>query len=150
GKGLGGGVPIGAILAKEHAAAFVRGDHGGTYTGNPLMTSCALRVLEIVNQPEFLANVTSLGKYLLQTLDRLAAESPVAISDIRGAGLLWAFDLAEPIAESVRERARANGLLVNAPRPNVIRLMPQLRVTEAEVRAMSERLLRALRSAGPD
>lgn len=149
GKGLGGGVPIGAILAKEHAAAFVRGDHGGTYTGNPLVTSCAQRVLDIVNQPEFLATVTSRGEYLLQTLKHVATESPVAISNIRGAGLLWAFDLAEPIAEAVRESARDLGLLVNAPRPNVLRLMPQLRVTEAEIRTMGERLLQALRLAAP-
>lgn len=143
-KGLGGGVPIGALLAKEHAAAFVRGDHGGTYTGNPLMASCALQVLRTVNRPEFLANVVAQGELLRATLEGLVSHSPIGVDNVRGAGLLWAFDLAEPIAESVRDRAFELGLLVNAPRPNVIRLMPQLRVTADEIRILGERLLHAL------
>jgi acetylornithine/N-succinyldiaminopimelate aminotransferase len=147
GKGLGGGVPIGAILAQEHAATFVRGDHGGTYTGNPLTASCALEVLRTVNQPAFLDNVTAQGKLLCETLEWLAEHSPVEITNIRGAGLLWAFDLAQPLAEATRDRALENGLLVNAPRPHVIRLMPQLRVTSSEIRTMAERMLHALHLA---
>lgn len=147
GKGLGGGVPVAALLAQEHAAAFVRGDHGGTYTGNPLMASCALRVLRTVNQPEFLANVIAQGERLVQTLKTLASDSPVPITNIRGAGLLWAFDLGQPIAEATRDNALELGLLVNAPRPHVIRLMPQLRVTADEIQTLGERLLLALRLA---
>lgn len=147
GKGLGGGVPIGAIMAQEHAAVFMRGDHGGTYTGNPLVASCALRVLRIVNRPEFLTHVTEMGVHLARTLMLLAERAPVAITNVRGAGLLWAFDLGAPIAEAVRDRAFELGLLVNAPRPHVIRLMPQLRVSRAEIDTMGERMLLALQVA---
>lgn len=144
GKGLGGGVPIAALLAQEHAAAFVRGDHGGTYTGNPLTAACALRVLETINSRDFLESVVDKGALLRRTLIELADTSSLPISNIRGAGLLWAFDLGRPVAEQVRDRAFDLGLLVNAPRPNVIRLMPQLRVTEIEIATMSERLREAL------
>lgn len=147
GKGLGGGVPIAALLAREHAAVFTRGDHGGTYTGNPLMASCALTVLAIVNQPSFLDRVNAMGEYLQQSLARISREAPIAIRNIRGAGLLWACDLEAPIAESVRDRALAHGLLVNAPRPSVLRFMPQLRVTRDEIDEMAQRLGRALREA---
>lgn len=146
-KGLGGGTPIGALLAQPHAATFVRGDHGGTYTGNPLMASCALQVLRTVNRPEFLANVAEKGALLRATLERLSVDSPFGITNIRGAGLLWAFDLAEPVAEAVRDCAFEQGLLVNAPRPHVIRLMPQLRVSSDEIGILGERLLRALHGA---
>jgi acetylornithine/N-succinyldiaminopimelate aminotransferase len=147
GKGLGGGVPIGAILAKGPAAAFNRGDHGGTYTGNPLTATCARTILDVVNRPEFLLRVRTLGQTLASLLADLQRKSPVGITNIRGAGLLWAFDLDAAIAERVKERAFELGLLVNAPRPTVIRLMPQLRVTENELHQMNERLLAAIRSS---
>lgn len=147
GKGLGGGVPIGAVLTQEHAAAFMRGDHGGTYTGNPLVTSCALRVLGIVNRKDFLTHVTDMGVHLQRTMTSLAGRAPVALTNLRGAGLLWAFDLGAPIAEAVRDRALELGLLVNTPRPHVIRLMPQLRVSREEIDTMGERLLHALHLA---
>lgn len=145
GKGLGGGVPIGAILAKGEAAAFTRGDHGGTYTGNPLTASCALTVLELINTPEFLGMVCESGKMLEALLRKLALESPIGITNIRGAGLLWAFDLELEVADQIKNRALDLGLLINAPRPNVIRLMPQLRVSGAELQTMQERLLHAIR-----
>lgn len=147
GKGLGGGVPIAALLAREHAAAFTRGDHGGTYTGNPLMASCALTVLNIVNRPSFIDRVNAMGEYLERSLKRVSQESPIGIRNIRGAGLLWACDLDASIAEPVRDCALDHGLLVNAPRPGVLRFMPQLRVTPDEIDEMSERLLCALRDA---
>jgi acetylornithine/N-succinyldiaminopimelate aminotransferase len=144
GKGLGGGVPIGAILAKGQAAAFTRGDHGGTYTGNPLTASCALALLEVVDRQDFLHAVREAGATLRHLLSKLQSSSPIRISNIRGAGLLCAFDLELPIAEQIKERAFERGLLVNAPRPDVIRLMPQLRVTTRELTLMSERLLAAI------
>lgn len=144
GKGLGSGVPIAALLAKNHAAAFVRGDHGGTYTGNPLTASCALNVLRTVNQTTFLANVRAAGKHLESALRGVGAKSPIGMCNIRGSGLLWACDLMEPVAEVVRDQALALGLLINAPRPNVLRFMPQLRVTANEISEMADRLLTAL------
>lgn len=150
GKGLGGGVPIAALLTREHAAAFVRGDHGGTYTGNPLMASCALRVLRTVNQTSFLDHVNAMGEHLRRALAIVADESPLGIQNIRGAGLLWACDLAAPVADMVRDRALTLGLLINSPRPNVLRLMPQLRVTSAEITDMAQRLLAALRLTHAD
>lgn len=149
GKGLGGGVPIGAVLAKGNAASFTRGDHGGTYTGNPLTASCALAVLNVVAEASFLKNVNALGSRLHECLLGLQRESPVGITNIRGAGLLWAFDLELALAERVKEHALELGLLVNAPRSNVIRLMPQLRVSEGELETMRQRLLAAIRSSAP-
>lgn len=145
GKGLGGGVPIGAVLAKGDAAAFTRGDHGGTYTGNPLSASSALAILAVVGEVRFLSQVLARGNTLNQLLEELARDSPIAISNVRGAGLLWAFDLALDVADRVKDRALERGLLVNAPRPNVIRLMPQLRVSGNELGLMKTRLLDALR-----
>lgn len=144
GKGLGGGVPVAALLAKNHAAAFVRGDHGGTYTGNPLTASCALRVLRTINQPSFLENVRDTSKHLESTLRGVAKRSPIGMNNLRGAGLLWACDLEKPVAEAVRNHALELGLLLNAPKPNVLRFMPQLRVTADEVSEMADRLLMAL------
>ena len=144
GKGLGGGVPIAALLSKAHAAAFRRGDHGGTYTGNPLTAACASALLDVVAQPSFLAEVRALGDYLEQALARLSAVSPVKITGVRGAGLLWAIELDRPIAEAVRDRALELGLLLNAPRAHLLRFMPQLRVKREEIDLMQELLLQAL------
>jgi len=130
GKGLGGGVPISAVLANERASCFVPGDQGGTYNGNPLMVAVARTIFELVSRPEFLQTVRDRGGYFEQRLARLCAQRGIGL---RGRGLLWALVLPEPSAEAIVARCFADGLLLNAARPNLLRLMPSLRVSEAEI-----------------
>lgn len=131
GKGLGGGVPISAMLAGERAGSFRHGEQGGTYNGNPLMTAVGLAVLEAVSPAAFLARVEEAGRRLMQGLEDLGAARGVV--EVRGRGLLIAARLAQPVAEAVRDRALAAGLLVNAPRPDLLRFMPSLRISDAEI-----------------
>ncbi|HEY0467351.1 MAG TPA: aminotransferase class III-fold pyridoxal phosphate-dependent enzyme, partial [Polyangiaceae bacterium] len=141
GKGLGGGVPISAVLANERASCFVPGDQGGTYNGNPLMVAVARTVFELVSRAEFLATVRARGHYLEQQLAPLCASRGIGL---RGRGLLWALVLPEQSAEAVVARCFTGGLLINAPRPNLLRLMPSLRVSEAEIDELVGLLTRAL------
>jgi acetylornithine/N-succinyldiaminopimelate aminotransferase len=141
GKGLGGGVPISALLANERASCFVPGDQGGTYNGNPLMTAVARRVLSIVGSEPFLEQVRRSGRYLEQRLASVCARHGLGL---RGRGLLWALVLPEARAEQVVRACFARGLLVNAPRPQLLRLMPSLRVSAAEIDEMAELLEQAL------
>jgi acetylornithine/N-succinyldiaminopimelate aminotransferase len=130
GKGLGGGVPISAVLANQRASCFVPGDQGGTYNGNPLMVAVARSVFATVSQVEFLSTVRARARYLEERLAPLCTEHGFGL---RGRGLLWALVLPEPNAEAIVARCFAEGLLINAPRPNLLRLMPSLRVSEAEI-----------------
>jgi len=130
GKGLGGGVPISAMLANERASCFVPGDQGGTYNGNPLMVTVAQRVFDVVSHADFLATVRARERYLQERLVPLCERHGFGL---RGRGLLWALVLPDPNAEAIVARCFADGLLLNAPRPNLLRLMPSLRVSEAEI-----------------
>jgi acetylornithine/N-succinyldiaminopimelate aminotransferase len=137
GKGIGGGVPLSALLAADHAMCFDPGDQGGTYCGNPLMAAVGLAVIEAVSQPAFLATVEERSAQLEQGLDKLIARHGLAGQ--RGRGLLWALDLGKPVANSVVDAARAlapDGLLLNAPRPNLLRFMPALNIAAGEMTQM--------------
>jgi acetylornithine/N-succinyldiaminopimelate aminotransferase len=151
GKGLGAGVPISAVLASRQASVFAPGDQGGTYNGNPLATAVALEVLRVIERPEFLRNVSERGQELEGILRALGAR--FGAREVRGRGLLYAMEFAEDVAEGVRDAALELGLLLNAPRPNTLRLMPSLRVTSeelAELRALLSRALeRVLRQRAP-
>lgn len=141
GKGLGGGVPLAALLAKAEVACFAHGDQGGTYCGNPLMAAVGLAVLDAVAQPHFLAGVLERGEYLQQLLLRLVERHGLAGE--RGAGLLRALELGRPIGAAVIEAARAlqpEGLLLNSPRPNLLRFMPALNVGFDEIDRMAAAL----------
>jgi acetylornithine/N-succinyldiaminopimelate aminotransferase len=139
GKGLGGGVPIGALLAREEVCCFVPGDQGGTFNGNPLVCAAALAVITAVTAPAFLPEVRLRSRQLRAGLDRIAHRlgSPPA----SGRGLLLALDLPQPdqatrIAETLRERCREPGqpgVLVNPVRPQRLRLMPALNIDATEV-----------------
>ncbi len=142
GKGLGGGVPISAVLANTRASCFAPGDQGGTYNGNPLMVAAASRVFDVVSDAAFLARVRLLGEYLER---RLATSTATRELRLRGRGLLWALLLPEESAENVVRKAFESGLLINAARPNVLRFMPSLRVTEDEIDEFVALLERALR-----
>ncbi len=131
GKGLGGGVPISALLAKAHCSVFEHGDQGGTHAGNPLMCAVALAVLERLAQPEFLAGVRERGRQLGQGLRALSARH--GLGEVRGEGLLWALELGHDGAGAVVERCRERGLLLNAARPHCLRFMPRLDSTAPEI-----------------
>ncbi|MCB1739145.1 MAG: aminotransferase class III-fold pyridoxal phosphate-dependent enzyme [Gammaproteobacteria bacterium] len=130
-KGLGGGVPISAMLAAEHACCFAHGDQGGTFNGNPLMAAVALAVLGVVNQPAFLKRVQAAGEQLCAGLAALPGRC--GIESVRGRGLLLAAGLARADAEAIRDRAFEAGLVINAPRPDTLRFMPSLRISDAEI-----------------
>lgn len=141
GKGLGGGVPISAVLASARASCFVPGDQGGTYNGNPLMVAVANAVFDVVSSPAFMSQVQKTGHYLERRLAELATRHGFSL---RGRGLLWAFVLPDERAERIVQACFSAGLLINAARPNVLRLMPQLRVAEHEIDELITLLERVL------
>jgi acetylornithine/N-succinyldiaminopimelate aminotransferase len=134
GKGIGGGVPLAALLATEAASCFAHGDQGGTFNGNPLMCAAGLAVLQAVAAPDFLKKVSDTGLYLESELQRMSARH--GFGEVRGRGLLLALDLKIPIAASIVAQAFDDGVLLNAPRPDTLRLMPALNVTREEIAAM--------------
>lgn len=144
GKGLGGGVPISAMLAASRACCFEHGDQGGTYNGNPLMTAVALEVLNTVSQPPFLARVRAAGERLRNGLAGMRQRH--GFREVRGQGLFWAVRLADDHANAVTRQAFDAGLLINAPRPDTLRLMPSLRISDAEIDAALEAIDTALQS----
>ena len=146
GKGLGGGVPLAALCAKEAVSVFEHGEQGGTFNGSPLMTAVGCAVMEAMLAPGFLQSVTDTGHYLSERLQGLVSE--FGLSHERGWGLLRALDLGAAGAGAVVAYARdqlqkhpgweSTGLLLNAPRPDVLRFMPALNVTREEVDRMIE------------
>ena len=131
-KGLGGGVPIGAMLAKQSvAASFGPGTHGSTFGGNPLSCAAALAVLDTIESEALLANVEARGRQLRQGLAGLQQRFP-AIREIRGTGLLIGAAMASEVA-NVITAAREKGLLILQAGPMVLRFLPPLNVTAAEV-----------------
>ena len=136
GKGIGGGVPLGALLASEAASCFAHGDQGGTYNGNPLMCAAGLAVLRHVSAPDFLAAVVARSAALRAALETVSQKH--GLGTVRGQGLLLALDLRKPVAANVVANAFEKGLLLNAPCPDALRFMPALNVTEAEIRQMIE------------
>jgi acetylornithine/N-succinyldiaminopimelate aminotransferase len=138
GKGIGGGVPLAALLATEHASCFEHGDQGGTFNGNPLMCAAGLAVLDRVGKDDFLKSVADTGLYLGSELQRLSARH--GLGEIRGRGLLLALDLKHPIGASIVAQAFEKGLLLNSPQPDALRFMPALNVTRAEIAEMIDGL----------
>jgi len=145
GKGLGGGVPLAALLAAEHACCFEYGEQGGTFNGSPLMTAIGSAVVETVSRPAFLAEVTAKGEYLTDRLRELSATH--GHGEVRGRGLLLALELRGKDAAKVARNAMDHGLLINAPRPDTLRFMPALNVTRDEIDRMLALLESVLREA---
>ncbi len=148
GKGIGGGVPLAALLARAEVSVFEHGNQGGTYNGNPLMCAVGLAVMTEVAKPEFLARVNRAGAHLSTALTALSAE--LGLGAERGIGLLRALELNAEIGANVVTLARdqlagaagwANrGLLLNSPRPALLRFMPALNVTNEEIDLMIDGL----------
>ncbi len=133
-KGLGAGVPLAALLAKERVCCFVPGDQGGTFCGTPLMTAVGCAVLDAVLAPGFLDHVNQMGAYLTARLQSISAE--LGLGEVRGRGLLLALNLRHEISKPVVTDAMEAGLLVNAPQPDSLRFMPALNVTTEEIDRM--------------
>lgn len=142
-KGLGGGVPIGAVLAKDPSAVFEPGDHGSTFGGNPLMCAVACAVVNYILENDVLGNVNRVGGVLRGGLERLVGTHPLAES-VRGDGLLLALELREEKAPDVVRLGIEEGVLLNATGPTTLRLAPPLTLTEAEAEEALAKLTRAL------
>jgi predicted acetylornithine/succinylornithine family transaminase len=131
-KPLGGGLPMGAILLRDQvAAALSPGDHGTTFGGGPFVATIGLAVLREIGAPEFLAGVRRTGDWLGEALADLAKRCK-RVREVRGRGLLWGIELAEPAAPYVAA-ARERRLLVATAGPNVIRIIPPLVITRDEL-----------------
>jgi acetylornithine/N-succinyldiaminopimelate aminotransferase len=131
-KGLGSGVPIGAILAKERASVFEPGDHGSTFGGNPLTCAAAEATLKFIIENDIPSNVQRVGRYLTSKLNELKQRLDF-ITEVRGRGLLQAMELDKDVADSVVMACLERGLLINRVKPNALRFMPPLIITEKEV-----------------
>jgi len=146
GKGIGGGVPLAALLATEKAACFEHGDQGGTFNGNPLMCAAGLAVLQEISKPEFLKSAVDVGLFLESELQRLSTRH--GLGEVRGRGLLLALDLKLPMGAAIVAQALESGLLLNLPQPDALRFMPALNVTREEISEMIDGLDAILTKTG--
>ena len=129
-KGIGGGVPMGGILATEKvASAFVPGDHGTTFGGGPLVCAAANAVLDTIEEDNLLDNVNEVGNYFIEELKKLDKE---IISDVRGKGLMVGLELTKPGAEYV-DKLREKGFLINCTADKVLRFVPPLIITKEDI-----------------
>jgi acetylornithine/N-succinyldiaminopimelate aminotransferase len=131
-KGLGGGMPIGALLAKEKAAVFTLGDHNATFGGNPVTSAAAYATLKYVIDNDIAGKAKKAGQYLLEKLQDLKKKYPF-LTDVRGRGLLVAIEFNSEIGQKVVLACLEKGLLVNKVKPNAIRLVPPLIIGDKEV-----------------
>ncbi len=144
-KGLGSGVPIGACLAKGHAAQlFKPGNHGTTFGGGPLVSVAALRTLQIMEEDGLLANATRMGEILLAGFQKSLSGVP-GVRQVRGMGLMLGIELDRP-AGGIVEMALEAGLLTNVTQENVIRLLPPLVINDEEARQIVARLSPVIRA----
>jgi acetylornithine/N-succinyldiaminopimelate aminotransferase len=149
GKGIGGGVPLAALLCREAVAVFEPGEQGGTYNGNPVMTAVGVAVLNELLSEGFMQSVKDKGAYLSGELLKLCAKH--GLEGERGEGLLRALKLGKDIGPKIVETARDMGpvgLLLNSPRPDLLRFMPALNVTTDEIDQMIAMLSEVLTSLG--
>jgi acetylornithine/N-succinyldiaminopimelate aminotransferase len=148
-KGIGGGFPLGAVLAKEQfAKALVPGTHGTTYGGNPLACAAGNAVLDIMLAPGFLEDVERKGGRLRAELDEIAREYPQVYENARGMGLLLGMKCAIPVGQ-VQAACVAEGLMAITAGDNVLRLAPPLVVTDSDLDEAVVMLRRATRRVLP-
>lgn len=134
-KALGNGLPIGAMLAKEHvASAFVHGSHASTFGGTPIITSAALETLKVLLEEKIIDHCEKIGAYFMERLMWLKSRHS-SIKDVRGIGLMLGIELdieGEPVVNKCRER----GFLVNCIQEKVIRFIPPLIINKQEIDAL--------------
>ena len=129
-KGLGGGLPLGAMIALGKAAElFQPGDHGSTFGGNPVTTAAGLAAIKFIETEEILAKVEKQGAHLMQELAVIPG-----VAEVRGAGLLLGIELSNLNSEDIAYALRTEGVLVNAANPTTIRIAPALIVTDAQIK----------------
>jgi acetylornithine aminotransferase len=144
-KALAGGMPIGAMLAREKlAAGLPAGSHASTFGGTPLVCAVATRAVEMLADPPMLAHVREMGEHLRGGLEGLRKKFPERITDVRGRGLIWGLELAEPKTRRLMELALEEGLLIDIATERVIRLVPPLIVGRSEIDALINGLERVL------
>ena len=144
-KGLGGGFPIGACLARGDAAeTLVPGDHGSTFAGSPLAASAANAVLDVIADEELQANARRVGAHLVARLEDLRRRHPHTVGPARGVGLMLAVGLTRPVARQIVGACLDAGLIVNAIGDDTIRMLPPLTITEGDADAAVETLEKAI------
>ncbi|MFB0559018.1 MAG: aspartate aminotransferase family protein [Dehalococcoidales bacterium] len=144
-KGLASGTPIGAILAKDRTSVFTPGEHGSTYGGNPLACAAGHATVKFIIDNDIAGNAKKVGQYLVTRLEGLRPKFQF-ITDVRGRGLLVAMEFSSDIAKSVVMACLDGGLLVNRLKPNTLRFMPPLIISNDEVDEALAILDRALSS----
>jgi len=124
-KGLGGGLPLGAMIALGPASKlFAAGDHGSTFGGNPVATAAGLAVIGSIEKEKILNHVDEVGEFLLAELALIPG-----VTEVRGAGLLIGLTLEKPVAKAVTKKCQELGALINAPGESTIRIAPALNVS---------------------
>jgi acetylornithine aminotransferase len=142
-KGLGGGLPLGAMIALGPASQlFAAGDHGSTFGGNPVATAAALAVISAIEKEKILAHVDEVGDYLLAELALIQG-----VTEVRGAGLLIGLTLEKPVAKSVVKKCQELGALINAPGDSTIRLAPALNISMKQAEKFVTIFAKALKEA---
>jgi len=142
-KGLGGGLPLGAMIALGPASQlFAAGDHGSTFGGNPVATAAALAVISAIEKEKILAHVDEVGDYLLAELALIQG-----VTEVRGAGLLIGLTLEKPVAKSVVKKCQELGALINAPGDSTIRLAPALNISMKQAEKFLTIFAKALKEA---
>jgi len=144
-KGLGGGLPIGALVTSAPFSGVLEpGDHASTFGGNPVVCSAALAVLDIIEQDGFLESVSRKGSLVRDYFEKISAETPGLIAEIRGVGLIFAVELSKTRAKEIQQRCTGEGLLINAIGEKILRLLPPLTISEAELNEGLQVLKRCL------
>ena len=146
-KGLGGGAPIGAFLAKEAAAVLEPGDHGSTFGGNALTSAAAHASTKYIIDNDVPANAAKMGDRLGRGLEGIKARNPGIVADVRGMGLLWAVEYTSEMSAAAMSACNGEGLLLGILGTNGNRLMPPLTVTEGEIDTALERYEAGLKAA---
>ncbi len=142
GKGIGAGVPLAALLAKEEISCFVAGEQGGTYNGNPLMTAVGIAVLDLLTSEDFLNDLMNRSHYLTKVLQDISIKHN--LGEVRGRGMLQALNTRDKKSSDIVKMAMEKGLMLNAPQPDTLRFMPSLLVSNEEIDSMAEILCSSL------
>lgn len=131
-KGLGGGIPIGALLTKDKSAAFALGDHGSTFGGNPLACAAGYATLNFIIENDIPGKVKKNGDYLIDQLKKLKAKYDFIV-EVRGRGLLVAIQFNSDLTQNIVKSCMGHGLLLNPVKPNAIRFMPPLTIVKKDI-----------------
>jgi len=144
-KGIAGGMPLGAVIVEPQLCdVFAPGDHGTTFGGNPVSCAAALAVIDTIERDGLLEHVREVGSWFAERVSRIRHDS---LRGIRGAGFWFAIELRAPIAANFEKVALEAGYLVNAVRPDAVRLAPALNTSQAELQTFIDDLAEILTRA---